>query len=158
MARRLRQQLPVRAGLRVRIADRLETIEIKPRVRNVLVGGEAAHAFGHEGSRRLRHARDLALEFGERRGRRARALAGNGFRTRPALRRREAGAETAQVGIDRLAVGADRRLERFGRYWQRAGTRNDAEHHGIDHRAGLARDRLQIEEQRFLRIFLHRLQ
>ena len=76
---------------------------------------------------------------------------------RAAARRRKAGAETAQIGVDRLAVGADRRFERFGRNRQRAGAGDGAEHHRTDHGAAFARDRFEIEQQRAFRILLDRL-
>ena len=134
----------------------VEAIEIKPRVSEVLIGGEPAHAFGHEGARRLRHAVDLAFEIGERSGGARGACRGSARRRAPLCAAGEAGAEAAQIGLDRLAVGADRRLERFGRNRQRAGAGDGAEHHRIDHRAALARDRFEIEQQRSFEFFSHR--
>ena len=46
-----------------------QPIEIKPRVVEILIGGEPAHAFGRKCARRLRHRRDLRFEIGERRRR-----------------------------------------------------------------------------------------
>ena len=157
MPRGFRQQLPVGAGLGVGIADRPEAIQIKPRIGEVLIGGEPAHAFGHERACRFRHARDLVFQIGERGGRRLVALRRIGAQMRAAARRFKAGAEAAQIGLDRLAVGADRRLEGVGRDRQRAGAGDGAEHHRIDHGAALARDRFEIEQQRAFRILLDRL-
>ena len=153
-----RKQLPIGAGLGIGIADRPEAIQIKPRIGEVLIGGEPAHAFGHESARRFRHARDLAFQIGERGGRRLVALRRIGAQMRAATRRLKTGAEAAQIGLDRFAVGADRRLERFGRDRQRAGAGDGAEHHRIDHGARFVGDRFEIEQQRALRILLDRLQ
>ena len=135
MPRGLRQQLPIGAGLGIGVADRPEAIQIKPRIGEVLISGEPADAFGHERARRFRHARDLAFQIGERGCRRVVALRRIGAQMRAAARRIKTGAETAQIGVDRLAVGADRRFERFRRDRQRAGAGNGAEHHRIDHGA-----------------------
>ncbi len=121
MPRGFRKQLSVGAGLGIGIADRPEAIEIKPRIGEVLIGGEPAHAFGHERARRIGHTRDLVFQIGERRSRRLVALRRIGAQMRAAARRVEAGAEAAQIGVDRLAVGADRRFERLRRDRQRAG-------------------------------------
>ena len=158
MPRGFRQQLPVGVSTGIGFAERRQTIEIKPRVGEVLIRREPAHALGHERARRGRHPFDGAFEIGQRGGRRLMALAWIGTQPCAALRGGQAGAETAQIGIDRLAVGADRLLIGLRRDRQRAGAGDGAEHHRIDHRAGLARDRLEVEQQRLFRMLLHRLQ
>ena len=157
MPRGLGEQLPVGAGLGIGVADRPETIQIKPRIGEVLISGEPAHAFGHEHTCRRRHFRDFIFQIGERRGGRLIAFDRTGARLRSAARGVEAGAETAQISVDRPAVGADRRFERFRRDRQRAGAGDSAEHHRVDHGAALARDRFEIKQQRVFRILLDRM-
>ena len=104
MARGLGEQLAARVGARVGLGDGLEAVEIEPRVIEILIGGEAAHAFGGERARGLGERGGFGFEVGERRLRGA--LAGERAQRHRQLvaRGREAGAEAAQIALDRLAV------------------------------------------------------
>ena len=63
------------------------------------------------------------------------------------LHRLEPGAETLEVGIDRLAVGADRALERRGGNRQPPAAGDDPEHDRVDHGAGLLGERVHVEQE-----------
>ncbi len=105
---------------------------------------------------RRHHRRDRALELGERGG--GAALAGDGFGAGGAglPGGLEAGAETLEVRVDRLAVGADRRLENVRRDRQAAAAGDQAEHHRVDHGAALLGERLHVDEQVRLRMLAGR--
>ncbi|MCZ7660576.1 MAG: hypothetical protein M5U07_23370 [Xanthobacteraceae bacterium] len=154
----LGHELSGRARLGVGFADRREAIEIEPRIARVLISREAAQAFHRDLMRRSRkRARGFGLEPGELRHRAVTALA-------VALRRRrdlapggvEAGAEAGEIGLGGLALGADRLLEHGRGNGQTAGSRDGAEHHGIDHGAARARGLLHVEQQASLGVRLDR--
>src|SRR4029077_19962418 len=67
-------------------------------------------------------------------------------------------AKTAQIALDRLAVLADRRFERFDRNRELPAARDRAEHDRIDDRAGLLGGGLHVEQQMRCGILLHRLE
>ena len=69
----------------------------------------------------------------------------------------QAGPEAAQVGVDRLAVGADRGLERRGRDRQHVGRRELPVHDGDDHLASAAGERRHVEQHMPPRMGLDRL-
>ena len=64
----------------------------------------------------------------------------------------EAGAEAAQIAVDRLAVGADRRFQLLGGQRQPPRPGDGAEHHRVDDRAALFGERVHVDEQRVARI------
>ncbi len=72
-------------------------------------------------------------------------------------RRLKAGAKTAQVGLHRLAVRPDCRLERLRRDRQGVRRRDRAQHDCVDHGARLLGDRLHVEQQMPPRMGLDRL-
>ncbi len=153
-----RSRLPLGAGALVGEPDRRQPVEIEPRIGDVLIGDEPAHAFLDHVARGGRHHRDdLALELGERGGGAALAALRSRAARRSPARPLKAGAEAAQIGLDRLAVGADRALERLGRNRQPAAARDRAEHHRVDDRAAAARDLLHVEQDVPLRVLLDRL-
>jgi hypothetical protein len=150
MARRFAQRAVVAA---CNARERPQALEVEPRIVKVLPGGEPAQPFdddvggaGERGS--------LGLEIGEAFGPRGMGLGLAGSCSRRTL----AGGgkprrKTAQIGLDRLAVGADRRLERFDRHRQAARCGDRAEHHRIDHGAGFASGGIHVEQDRLARIF-----
>ena len=58
----------------------------------------------------------------------------------------EAGAEAAQVGVDLLAVGADRGFELLGGERQPAAAGDGAEHDRVDDRAALLRQPRHVDQ------------
>jgi hypothetical protein len=69
----------------------------------------------------------------------------------------EPGAKAPEVGLDGLAVGADRGFEARDRDRQPRTARDDAEHDRVDHGARLLRQRIHVEEEMLLCMVLHRL-
>ena len=73
------------------------------------------------------------------------------------VRRLEPAAETLQVGVDRLAVRADRAFERRRGNRQPPAAGDEPEHDRVDHGAALLGQRFHVEEETGLRMLLDRL-
>ncbi len=152
MPRGFTQQLSGGIGARVRRNEGLEAVEMEPRIGEVLIRHKPPHAFDDDVARGIRHRReDFLLNVGQ--GRRA-GLPALVRHRRPrhgtGARGLQPGAEAAQVGFRRLALAADRGLESLRCNRQPAAARDEAEHHGIDHRAALRRQLIHVEQQRAL--------
>ena len=138
------------------IRDRLQAIEIEPRIAGTLIRDEAAHAFGGDRARCLRKRGGLGFEICQRRpgGTLVRAT----DRDRQLIARGgEPGAESFQVALDRFAVRLDGGLEGLDGNRQPARAGNRAEHHRVDDRAGLPGGGFHVEQQVRLGILLDRL-
>ena len=146
----LAQQASAGLGAVVGLADRREPLEVEPRIVGVLIGDEPPRALEDHVAGRRRHRRhDGALELGER-GRRGMIALIHAARSTCGIRRLrglEAGPKASEIRFDRLAVGADRRLEHVRRDRQASAAGDDAEHHRVDHGAALLGERLHVDQE-----------
>ncbi len=151
----LAQQASIGARALISGLDWREPVEIAAPVGRVLIRDQAPYAFACDLLHGRRQCRDGALEVRERW--RASVLARHGSVRRRCqvarlLRGSKTAAEALQVALDRLAVGADRVLERRRRDRHAATARDQAEHDRVDHRARLSGERLHVEDQMLLRV------
>ena len=160
MTRGFPDQAPAGSDARVGGADRRQPVDIELRIGEVLIGGEPSRAGEHDVAGRRRHD-DRAFEGDKRLRVRGRAiLVGGAVLRRPSIRVRrgvETAAEAPQIGVDRLAVGADRVLERRRGDRHAPAARDQPEHDRVDHRAALLGERVHVEKEMALRMGLDRL-